>query len=141
MATVNNLGTVHVFRDEQSFDKNMAGMTDNDVALVRYPNMDFVVESWRNGTEWYRRWSDGWVEQGGNLGAQTGGWATAEVTYHVPFKDLTYTLFTHGNWSEAQSSSCWVSARTTTGCTVRHANNYYSVLPSQWYACGQGAPA
>ena len=28
---------------------------------------DTVVESYKNGTSWYRIWSDGWIEQGGRI--------------------------------------------------------------------------
>lgn len=25
----------------------------------------WIIETWRSGTSWYRKWSDGWIEQGG----------------------------------------------------------------------------
>lgn len=32
-----------------------------------YNNNHCVIESYRNGSNWYRVWSDGWVEQGGQV--------------------------------------------------------------------------
>ena len=35
------------------------------VAVVVAVALVVVVDSYKNGTDWYRIWSDGWVEQGG----------------------------------------------------------------------------
>ena len=50
----------------------------------------YLVESYINGTSWYRVYSDGWCEQGGynsNIGTYT-------VTMMKEFKDTNYTLLT-----------------------------------------------
>ena len=48
-----------------------------------------VVETYRNGTEFYRVWSDGWCEQGGNV---TG--TNITVTLMKPFIDTNYSVVT-----------------------------------------------
>lgn len=47
-----------------------------------------VVESYQNGTDWYRIWSDGWVEQGGftPASASTSGY----ITLLVEMRDTNY---------------------------------------------------
>ena len=95
-----------------------------------------VVQNYRSGTSWYRIWSDGWIEQGGSWGTNTGAWAEASVTYLKAYKDTNYQLFVQGNWTSAECSSCKITSRSTAGFTGTYANNLYSVMPSWWYACG-----
>ena len=49
----------------------------------------YVTETYRNGTEWYRLWSDGWLEQGGALVSNS-----SFVVYNFlkPFADTNYAL-------------------------------------------------
>lgn len=49
-----------------------------------------VVETYINGTEWYRVYSDGWVEQGGQDVASATGART--ITLLKPFADSNYTV-------------------------------------------------
>ena len=95
-----------------------------------------VVQNYKSGTSWYRIWSDGWIEQGGSWGTNTGAWAEASVTYLKAYKDTNYQLFVQGNWTSAECSSCKITSRSTAGFTGTYANNLYSVMPSWWYACG-----
>ena len=95
-----------------------------------------IIETYVNGDSWYRVWSDGWCEQGGAWGSNVSGWSEASVIFLKPFSNTNYQLFVQGNWSDAASSSCKVTARSTTGFTGTYANNLYSVMPSWWYACG-----
>lgn len=94
------------------------------------------VESWRSGYNWYRKYSDGFLEQGGTFGANTGGWTDATLTFPKAFSNTNYNLFVQGNWSDPTASSCWVHARNASSVTVRHANNYYSTMPSYFVAYG-----
>ena len=32
----------------------------------------YVTQTWRSGNNWYRRWSDGFIEQGGDLSSTEG---------------------------------------------------------------------
>lgn len=95
-----------------------------------------VIETYVNGDSWYRVWSDGWCEQGGAWGSNVSGWSEASVIFLKSFSNTNYQLFVQGNWSDAASSSCKVTARSTTGFTGTYANNLYSAMPSWWYACG-----
>jgi hypothetical protein len=46
-----------------------------------------VIETYSNGTSWYRVWSDGWCEQGGRQYVSN---AQVAVTFLKPFKDTNY---------------------------------------------------
>lgn len=69
-----------------------------------------VVETWSDGTSWYRKYSDGWVEQGGKTTSET-------VTLHVPMKDTNYTILI----AQSGASNTWSSnaySPTTTGFSM-----------------------
>lgn len=48
-----------------------------------------IVETWSNGTAWYRLYSDGWCEQGNFFTNVTG---TQTITLAKPFLDTNYSL-------------------------------------------------
>ncbi len=122
-------------------DKDLTNITPNTGMLLNWLNTDgirTVIETYSNGSSFYRLYSDGWLEQGGFFGTSTGGWASVAFTYLKPFQNTNYQLFCLGNWNSAESSSCKVTAKSTTGATVTYANNTTNVQLSVWYACGQG---
>lgn len=99
-------------------------------------NIDYVVESWTDGTGgWYRKYRSGWVEQGGYL---SGSASSATVTLPYAFQNTNYTLIAN-NYEESTNDTggvdvgIIVSNKTTT--TFRVSKNY----ELQWFACGQGA--
>jgi hypothetical protein len=49
-----------------------------------------VVESYANGSSWYRLWSDGWLEQGGKLFYS----ANPTITLLKRYKDAYYSIQT-----------------------------------------------
>lgn len=49
-----------------------------------------VVETGRTATAWYRKWSDGFIEQGGVFAS--GGSTTGELTFPIPFTETTYSF-------------------------------------------------
>lgn len=82
----------------------------------------YVTETWRSGAQWYRRWSDGWLEQGGrlNLEVWTGG-SDPNRTFSLPtaFSNAAYTTVVTGEggfgWATVKVSSQTVSSVTVTG--------------------------
>ena len=50
-----------------------------------------IVESWRDGKEWYRKWSDGWVEQGGSV-LHNGNNVRKYVDLYVEMADTDYSV-------------------------------------------------
>ena len=85
------------------------------VDAIPQPNA-YVTKTWISGAEWYRVWSDGWIEQGGH------GTGSA-CTFSKPFSNKNYTF-------NVQPSSAypprpeWIAAcesrpsRTTTGTEI-----------------------
>lgn len=60
--------------------------------LVNYSdltNCQVVIETYQNGTSWYRIWSDGWCEQGGKLNIAQEA-ASTLITLLKPYRDTVY---------------------------------------------------
>jgi len=92
-----------------------------------------VVDSYINGTEWYRIWSDGWCEQGGMIYLNTAG----TVTYLQPYLDTNYTITVS---SQRTSNNGFVRISELTATTV---TMYFEWDTGQsksgygrWYTCG-----
>lgn len=104
-------------------------------------DIDYVVESYNDGTNWYRVYKSGWIEQGGILRNRTEEVKTFNLL--KPFANTNYT----GNAGICTASAmgntytnviygiCAFSAVSTTQSCVRTV----SWSNSSWFACGQGA--
>ena len=55
---------------------------------VAQADVDYVVESYQNGTSWYRVYKSGWCEQGGELNASS----STTITFLKPFADTNYYI-------------------------------------------------
>ena len=84
-----------------------------------------VVETWHSGSDWYRIWSDGWVEQGGTRVATT-TWET--ITFLKPFANNNYTSLV-SNTAGGTSAN---GIRNKTATTMQIYQNWQY----DWYACG-----
>ena len=62
-----------------------------------------VVSTWHSGTEWYRIWSDGWCEQGGQVTSTST--TTVQITLNHSFADTTYSILTQQERNSTGSGS------------------------------------
>lgn len=91
-----------------------------------------VVEAWRSGANWYRVWSDGWIEQGGMtaIGSQVSG----TITFNKAFSDTNYVFS-----CICQSTTVNITygpiakAKTTSTIGLYGGSQLQNVY---WYACG-----
>ena len=95
----------------------------------------YVTETWSSGKNWYRKYSDGWIEQGGSISFSNDSHANS-VTFPVAFSNTNYTL-TFGIISTSTGGLTFgmagVKSITATGY-VLWANAAY--ITKTWYACG-----
>ena len=94
-----------------------------------------VVNSWQSGVNWYRKYSDGWIEQGGQWTIPTTD-THQTVSFNTSFKDTNYTIqiSMHSTTTKVNAAQPdWVTAKTTTGCTL-HLDSYPGEM--NYYACG-----
>lgn len=122
---------IHLFPSEESYVTNSGSVKADDLALVplnlSFNNLSdrpkaYVTETWRSGAQWYRRWSDGWLEQGGRLKLEdwTGG-NDPNRTFSLPaaFSNATYSPVVTGEggygWATLKVVSQTTSSVTVTG--------------------------
>lgn len=105
--------------------------------------VDVVIESQlptaENNYTWYRKYKSGWVEQGGHIMATTSAWASTTITLPVTMANRYYCISRAGNWSDAASSSCTITAMTTTTFTITYAFNTMDYGGTMWEVKGMAA--
>lgn len=90
-----------------------------------------VAESY-GANSWYRKYSDGWIEQGG----KTTGSSGVTLTFPLAFSNTNYSFVcnTQGNSTGyGYKRSAWISSRTATTVTL----GSDAGDPAVWYACGK----
>lgn len=102
---------------------------------VAQADVDYVVESYQNGTSWYRVYKSGWCEQGNSTELiPTTGQA---VVFLKPFASDDFCAFVckaTSNYSGAATNPCCIRNNGGLGMSISvggGANEY-----AQWYACG-----
>ena len=92
-----------------------------------------VVENYSDGTNWYRVWSDGWIEQGGRV--QIAASAYKDITLLRPYSNADYMIsFSHsllGTSGQAESYALQAS-----GSYFRLGNGCGNAQYFTWTACG-----
>ena len=81
-----------------------------------------------NNYTWYRKYSDGWVEQGG-YSASTGSWGTKTINLPITMANTNYTLTTSGDGSPTDFASS--STATVRGCS----RNYVTARTTTSFQC------
>lgn len=112
-----NVGSVDIQNVMSAVNAVQANLTqiESDIAQIPQPRT-YVTKTWSRETEWYRIWSDGFIEQGGH---GTGG----ACTFSKPFSNKNYTFNVQPS-SEYSRHPDWIAAyekrpsRTTTGTGI-----------------------
>lgn len=95
-----------------------------------------VTQTWHSGENWWRKWSDGFIEQGGGFVRRP---TTSSVVYrqtinlHTPFTTSTYVAV--ANVHDTAGSYALGVTKSTNKFVI---NSEYasSVSDRNWYACG-----
>lgn len=126
--TLQNAQLINVARIEEK-------LTDVNAASRGY-----VVDSYRNGTEWYRVYSDGWIEQGSMSTVVNGTTGVSfVVNYLTPFSRSDNQMIIMTSFevdTNDTGSNLTIIGRGTnnfTGVNVGYGRN---PLFMSWYACG-----
>lgn len=88
-----------------------------------------VVKSYRSGNSWYRKYSDGWIEQGGLSGSSS----NQSVTFPIAFSSTVCTLVASKNRGSSDHYPLNVGGVTNTGFVAAQSSD---TAPCFWYACG-----
>ena len=98
----------------------------------------YVTETYNVGTNWYRKWSDGWMEQGG---INTPVAAGAVVSFMIPFSARPSLSTRATKTLTVPSLEANDTGLTRTGFIpwVWGSNGARVNVEISWYACGYGA--
>lgn len=91
-------------------------------------NVISVVAESYSANSWYRKYSDGWIEQGGNAHISSQG--TSVITLPLAFSNTYYSPV----FSKNTDATCWLAAISTTSFSVGTKSSNASAW---WYACGK----
>ena len=121
-------------------DELISKLDEINNRLINLENRKYIIETWNEGTEWYRVWSDGWIEQGG----QSYNAVDSEITIqlHKPYTNsdyfITQTTGFNGAWSQFVTG--WYIPATIVSVTnssfVIHFFPDNGLNIRRWYTCG-----
>lgn len=132
MTTQTPLNIINVFPSEASYESNKGSLGENEISLVS--GVGVILASYTSGTSWYKKYSNGWVEQGGTFTSLY----NQAVTLIVPMKDTNYTILTSKtSWG---SSVVIVDTVTTTSFKVyglgQGGSGFSDNVSGYWYVAG-----
>lgn len=127
-----NVGSVDIQNVMSAVNAVQANLTqiESDIAQIPQPSA-YVTQTWRSGTQWYRRWSNGWIEQGGHGSGDT-------CTFPIVFSNTNYTFVVQHS-SGYTSHPDWVACyenRTNRKTSTTRITTYENSSGWDWYACG-----
>lgn len=99
-----------------------------------------IIAEWHDGTEWYRKWSSGFIEQGGALARLSSDSSTVQL--NKPFTTTNYMVLvsTRAEDSEYTVGRMFNLAKTLHTSYFGVVNNgwadQYTGITGFWYACG-----
>ena len=141
--TVTNVGSTDVANISTGLTQAETRISSLETNKVDKVGNAWVVESYRNGTEWYRVWSDGWVEQGGDYNTVT-DIGTITITLPKPMADTNYNVLvsktSFGGGSGLPHVSPTITSKTTTKFVVTIGYSYQvGKCCFTWRVYGKGA--
>lgn len=124
----------------QTAIENTAGITTeemNNKVNIGHEVIEFQEPTSANNYTWYRKYRDGWVEQGGQTTIPSAKYI--DVTLPIPMQDNHYTPMITASWSATatgQNEGCEPSYKTNT--TMRLTASYAPVV-IWWQVSGMAA--
>lgn len=96
-----------------------------------------ITQTWSNGTSWYRKYSDGFIEQSGNMTIAKGD-TSRTTSFNTSFSSSTSYVVLVQSYQQGASDTKYnnfhISSRTTSSFTGR--NSCTENIGNIWYACG-----
>ena len=77
-------------------DELLNKLDEINTRLTNLENRRYIIETWSEGTEWYRVWSDGWIEQGGRV---TGNDVNITINFKKPYTTINNPSRNWTYWS------------------------------------------
>lgn len=118
---------------------------NNGSLIIDHKTVVYVFETWNNGSNWYRKWSDGFIEQGGitaysGTGAKTISLQTAfsSDNYIVNVNSLAKPTYSDGYMAMGSVEGLAGVVEVQRGTSWFKVSRYKETRPvnHMWYACG-----
>lgn len=90
----------------------------------------YITQTWRAGSNWYRRYSDGFLMQGGYI--DQGGYGAATISYHAAFTATDAKVLLSPGDNGSWDFGYIIQRRATSNCVAyaRFGRRFH------WFACG-----
>lgn len=110
----------------------MSAVAQVQASIGEIGSKPYITQTWVSSTSWYRKYSDGWIEQGGEFKKQRD--TNITITFPVAFRDAQYTIATSQYGLDTNNAPvCCFSYKTNTGI-VHNVNSWGCKW--DWFACG-----
>mgnify|MGYP005948918759 CR=1 FL=1 len=117
-------------------DANYFEAISNNDLLGKLQN--FIISSCSNTNGYYRKYSDGFIEQFGTFNFSGGTNASIKRTLPISMKTTNYIIVCNPNFALERNSAAWgivnPTAKTTTTITFKKAHS--ETTDVYWYVCG-----
>ena len=133
-------GAFHLIARNATTDTSLTGKPGGDLTWAGKPVVTLTA-SWRSGRNWYRKYSDGWIEQGGiiDYGSQPGTW-NKSVSLNTSFTSTNYnvvaTIFEGDQPGDRYLNQGINIVSLTTSSFQIYQSGADAVRYVTWYACG-----
>ena len=125
-------GTNPVNAGDPTLDEIKLALATIQAQLGQLESRRYVKETGNSsdGMGWYRKWSDGFIEQGGRITSPT-----TTISLHTAFTTTNYTITaSQRGAASANISRVSITDRTTSEFTLERCASV--MLPISWHACG-----
>lgn len=121
--------------NKADIDLSNVNNTGNAAALnLNSKGIRTVVETYKNGSSWYRVWSDGWCEQGGEIPTGT-DLSLTTIIFLKPFADTNYLFLRNlALCNNSYTYYFFIGFDNKTATSVQ--TGVSSGRVGLWYACG-----
>lgn len=137
-----DISKISIERINDLVDKLNEINTKFDTINSKLNSMKYVVETGSNNNGWYRKWSDGWIEQGGIIST-----TSADTYYTVNllknYSNNNYIINTTILNKNTNAMFCCVNNTsqeiTISSFTIRTTNKASAAgkpIQTYWYTCG-----
>lgn len=133
-----NPGGFQLVAHDATSDFSLTGKTNGNLTWGGKPIISLVA-SWKSGTSWYRKYSDGFIEQGGRFTYSQSNGGHVKLSFHTSFSNTNYQIVGSGYRTDSSPNQGFATFRdfNTSYCnTAFWDDNTSNPGIINWYACG-----
>lgn len=137
---VNGAKPVHA--GDPTLDDIKSALATIQAQLGLLESIKYVKETGKSsdGKSWYRKWSDGWLEQGGFKEATLINGATSTITLPIAYKDASYSIAGIGVKRKGYYGYAAIEQNSVLNGSFAYAamgsSSNDDVVKFHWYTCG-----